>query len=70
MLTTPTVRPADGDVVYGICTVGDGSRVLDKIIVTVLDWRLGTCLEPSAVVTTMVREAILAGRGALRPGSW
>ncbi|MEV2221759.1 hypothetical protein AB0E01_18020 [Nocardia vinacea] len=29
--TTPTVRPADGDVVYGICTVGDGGRILDKL---------------------------------------
>lgn len=40
-----TVRPADGDAVYGICTVGDGGRVLDKLGFAVLDWRAGTRLE-------------------------
>ncbi|MBF6224241.1 hypothetical protein IU470_03790 [Nocardia abscessus] len=30
-VTNRVVRPADGDVVYGLCTVGDGGRVLDKI---------------------------------------
>ncbi|MEU1997483.1 hypothetical protein ABZ511_23790 [Nocardia gamkensis] len=39
------VRPADGDVVYGLCTVGDGGRVLDKHTVTGLDWRPGSRLE-------------------------
>ncbi|MEV6336573.1 hypothetical protein AB0M12_17860 [Nocardia vinacea] len=40
-----TVRPADGDVVYGICTLGDGGRVLDKLGFAALDWRPGTRLE-------------------------
>ncbi|MFF7942874.1 hypothetical protein ACFZC5_24420 [Nocardia gamkensis] len=41
-VTNRVVRTPDGDVVYGLCTVGDGGRVLDKHTVTGLDWRPGS----------------------------
>jgi hypothetical protein len=44
-VTNRMVRTADGDLVYGLCTVGDGGRVLDKHTVAALDWRPGTRLE-------------------------
>lgn len=40
--TARTVRPANGDVVYGICSLGDGGRVLDKFGFATLDCRPGT----------------------------
>ncbi|WP_433621040.1 hypothetical protein [Nocardia sp. CA-120079] len=55
-----TVRPADGDVVYGICTLGDGGRVLDKLGFAALDWRPGTCLE-----LTRLDAGVLLARPAL-----
>ncbi|MEV4233574.1 hypothetical protein AB0J47_00140 [Nocardia sp. NPDC049737] len=58
--TTPTVRPADGDVVYGICTVGDGGRVLDKLGFAALGWRPGTRLE-----LTRLDAGVLLARPAL-----
>ncbi|MEV2226860.1 hypothetical protein AB0E01_44560 [Nocardia vinacea] len=49
MRTTRFVSPT-GDVVYGMCTVGEAGRVLDKHAFATLGWRPGarlelTCLE-------------------------
>ncbi|WP_329408245.1 hypothetical protein OG563_38590 [Nocardia vinacea] len=57
---SPMVRPADGDVVYGICTVGDGGRVLDKLGFAALDWRPGARLE-----LTRLDAGVLLARPAL-----
>ncbi|MEV4241263.1 MULTISPECIES: hypothetical protein [unclassified Nocardia] len=58
--TSRTVRPADGDVVYGICTLGDGGRVLDKLGFAALDWRPGTRLE-----LTCLDAGVLLARPAI-----
>ncbi|MFE9324326.1 hypothetical protein ACIHDR_10850 [Nocardia sp. NPDC052278] len=60
LATVQAVRPADGDVVYGICTVGDGGRVLDKPGFAALDWRAGTRLE-----LTRLDAGVLLARPAL-----
>ncbi|MFR9774018.1 hypothetical protein [Nocardia sp. SC052] len=42
---TPVVRTADRNIVYGMCTVGEAGRVLDKHVFTELGWRPGMRLE-------------------------
>jgi hypothetical protein len=42
LVTNRVVRPADGAVVYGLCCVGDGGRILDKFTFTSLGWA-GDC---------------------------
>lgn len=45
-LTPPVpVRTADGDIVYGMSTVGDGGRVLDRQLIARLGWLPGTRLD-------------------------
>ncbi|MGQ4619565.1 hypothetical protein [Nocardia sp. R7R-8] len=45
LVTIRVVRPADDDLAYGICSVGDGGRILDKMTFTALDWRPGMRLD-------------------------
>ncbi|WP_406274572.1 hypothetical protein OH799_01435 [Nocardia sp. NBC_00881] len=43
--TTHAVRTADGDVVYGMCMVGESGRILDKTSFAALGWGPGMRLE-------------------------
>ncbi|WP_157128740.1 hypothetical protein [Nocardia amamiensis] len=42
---TPVVRTADQSIIYGMCTVGETGRVVDKHAFTELGWRPGLRLE-------------------------
>ncbi|WP_051174955.1 hypothetical protein [Nocardia exalbida] len=64
-VTNRAVRPADDDLVYGLCSVGDGGRILDKITFTALGWRPGmrlelTCLEAGVLLARPVPEGGIA----------
>ncbi|MEU1549427.1 hypothetical protein [Nocardia sp. NPDC005745] len=41
LVTNRVVRPAADDLVYGLCCVGDGDGILDKITFTALGRRPG-----------------------------
>jgi hypothetical protein len=65
LVTNRVVRPADDDLVYGLCCVGDGGRILDKITFTALDWRPGmrlelTCLDAGVLLARPVPEGGIA----------
>lgn len=70
LITERPVRPADGEVVYGICTIGDGGRVLDKITFAALNWHSGislqlTCMDGGVVLARPVPHGdvvVAAGR--------
>ncbi|MGY1981880.1 hypothetical protein [Nocardia gipuzkoensis] len=51
LVTNRAVRPADDDLAYGLCPVGDGGQILDKITFTALNWRPGMRLELSCLDT-------------------
>ncbi|MGY4101231.1 hypothetical protein ACW2Q0_16980 [Nocardia sp. R16R-3T] len=48
-VSTTSTRVANSEVVYGVCTVGEAGRVIDKHAYAVLDWRPGTRLELSCL---------------------
>lgn len=71
LVTNRVVRPADDDLVYGLCSVGDGGRILDKITFTALDWRPGMRLEltcPDARV--LLARPVPAGGVAMTEGGY
>ncbi|MGN2639056.1 hypothetical protein ACTD5D_23410 [Nocardia takedensis] len=54
-VTNRVVRPRNGHIQYGLCTVGSGGRIVDRTVFTALDWqpgiRLGlTCLAAGALL--------------------
>jgi hypothetical protein len=61
-VTNRVVRPADDDLVYGLCSVGTEAGSPDAITFTALDWRPGILLEP----TRRLRSPDLPGRGSGR----
>jgi hypothetical protein len=65
LVTNRAVRPADGDLVYGLCSVGDGGRILDKITFTALDWRPGMRLELICLEATGVLLARPVSEGGI-----
>ncbi|MBP2192930.1 hypothetical protein [Nocardia goodfellowii] len=46
--TPHAVRIADPDVVYGMSTIGDGGRILDKLLTAELGWNPGLRLRIEA----------------------
>ncbi|MGK8489645.1 hypothetical protein [Nocardia asiatica] len=71
LVTNRVVRTADDDLVCGLCSVGDGGRILDKITFTALDWRPGMRLEltcPDARV--LLARPVLAGGVAMTQGGY
>ncbi|MFF0532789.1 hypothetical protein ACFYT3_31000 [Nocardia amikacinitolerans] len=71
LVTNRLVRPADDDLAYGICSVGDGGRILDKVIFAALDWRPGirldlSCLDAGVLLARPVPE----GRIAMTEGGY
>ena len=53
----PAHRVADGDVVYGICTVGEAGRILDHHLFAALGWAPGTRLH-----IDVTDDALLVGQ--------
>ncbi|WP_083864698.1 hypothetical protein [Nocardia brevicatena] len=53
----PAHHVADGDVVYGVCTVGEAGRILDRHVFTTLGWHPGTRLDIDPT-----DDALLVGR--------
>ena len=45
LASTRAIGPVDDNLVIGVCTVGDGGRVLDKIAFTALDLSSGTRID-------------------------
>lgn len=43
--STPAAHSGDGDVVYGLSTIGEGGRISDRHLLRALDWAPGTCLD-------------------------
>ncbi|MGY1898312.1 hypothetical protein [Nocardia gipuzkoensis] len=65
LVTNRVVRPADDDLVYGLCCVGDGGRILDKHAFAALGWRPGmrlelTCLDAGVLLARPVPEGGIA----------
>lgn len=74
LVTNRVVRPADDDLVYGLCSVGDGGRILDKITFTALDWRPGmrlelTCPDARVLLARPVPAGGVHDRGRVLPRS-
>ncbi|WP_159930105.1 MULTISPECIES: hypothetical protein [Nocardia] len=63
LVTNRVVRTADDDLAYGICSVGDGGRILDKITFTALDWRPGVRLELTWLEAGVLLARPVAGGG-------
>ncbi len=47
-LDRPTLPSADKDLLYGMSTVGDGGRVVDRFVMAGLGWTPGTRLDVTA----------------------
>ncbi|WP_280457972.1 hypothetical protein [Nocardia carnea] len=53
----PVHRVADGDVVYGVCTVGEAGRILDRHLFAALGWAPATRLH-----IDVTDDALLVGQ--------
>ncbi|MBF6260012.1 hypothetical protein IU468_27450 [Nocardia farcinica] len=71
LVTNRLVRPADDDLAYGICSVGDGGRILDKIIFAALDWRPGIRLDLSCLdAGILLAHPVPEGRITMTEGGY
>ncbi|WP_054812919.1 hypothetical protein [Nocardia arizonensis] len=61
-VTNRVVRPRNGHIQYGLCTVGSGGRIVDRTVFTALGWQPGirlelTCLDAGALLARPVPHA-------------
>ncbi|WP_280349808.1 DUF4192 family protein [Nocardia abscessus] len=61
-VTNHSVRPRNGHIQYGLCTVGSGGRIVDRTVFTALDWQPGirlelVCLDAGALLARPAPDA-------------